>query len=81
MRDHKEVRIDVLMGDATATFSRSGQSKKVVSNILGQQKDPATGKLTVWLDRVVHRGKSEVAINGEKKFALSGAVSTVMVEV
>ncbi len=85
MREHKAVDVSVSFGDKTATFVRSGQSKKVICNILGEEIHPETRKRTIWLDRLTHRGSCESIRHegpeGEIKFSAAGAISTVLTEI
>ena len=85
MRENKVVDVSVTFGDKTAIFVRSGQSKKTICSILGEETHPVTRKRTIWLDRLTHRGSCEsvrhVGSNGEIKFSAAGAISTVLTEI
>lgn len=74
-----KVHPKVQIGTSSVTIVRSGQSSTpVVANILGDETDPVTGRRTIWLDRIAHRGEDSQFEEGERKWVVSGAVSTVM---
>ena len=67
--------VTVTLGDGVAVLHRSGQSKRIVANVLGVERADSGEIQKVWLDRLVHR-------TFESEFAdwhVSGAVSTVLI--
>jgi len=71
---------NISFGDDCVVLSRAGQSRKIVSRILGSEVDPETGLKTVWLDRQIHRRGENDATNGSQQWKMDGAVSTVLRE-
>lgn len=73
MREDKP-EVTVALGEGVAVLRRSGQSKRIVANVLGVERSESGEVQKVWLDRLVHRTfESEF-----ENWSVSGAVSTVM---
>lgn len=79
MREAKETRIDLQIGDGAVTIRRSGSSRVAVASVLGRETNPGTGKQTIWLDRAVHRHEETMYV-GNQIWRASGAISTVLTE-
>lgn len=74
MRPDYSERVTVSLGEGVAVFRRNIQSRPIVANILGVEKD-AIGEISVvYLDRVVHKPK-ETSFEG---WHVSGAIVTEM---
>ncbi len=77
MRDSKQ-SVSVSIGENVAVIRRSGNSSPTIAGILGQSKNRAGQARILWLDRIVHRiGESEFD-DGQSKWLVSGAVSSIL---
>mgnify|MGYP000745875685 CR=1 FL=1 len=75
MQHDSKLEVTVTLGDGVVVLHRSGQSKRIVANVLGVERADSGEIQKVWLDRLVHR-------TFESEFAdwhVSGAVSTVLI--
>lgn len=71
---------EISFGESCVVLTRSGQSRKTIANVLGVETLPESGLKRVWLDRLIHRRTETEAKEGERRWALDGAISTVLTE-
>jgi predicted RNA-binding protein len=68
-----DTKVTITLGEGVVVMQKTGQSRPIIANILGDERD-ADGNVTkIWLDRFVHRPSWEVV-----GWHVSGAVSTVL---
>lgn len=73
MREDKP-EVTVTLGDGVVVLHRSGQSKRVVANVLGVERAENGEIQMIWLDRLVHRMFEREFVD----WSVRGAVSTVL---
>lgn len=67
------MEVTVTLGEGVVVMKKAGQSRPIIANILGDERDVNGNTTKVWLDRFVHRPNWEFV-----GWHVSGAVSTVL---
>lgn len=78
MHKKQQDELEVAIGEEFIVMNRRAQSRRIVARILGRERDATGENETIWLDRRVHRATESLAVEGERKWSLEGAISTVM---